>query len=198
MSNDTTPSVVGYYEGVLDVYYAKMTVEDTAAAAPTYGTPAVLGKSINVTITPQYREGSRYASNHKVRNVRRVDSYEVSITADQIVAAVRRDILGRDADAKGVEKITGDQEAPYVAIGFAITKDNDTKEYWWLYKGKFGEMETNQNTAGESIEYRDVALSGTFDRRIFDNALAAVLDEEASDADATVAAGWFSEVYETA
>lgn len=46
----------GYYYGILDVYYAIMKTEDTAAAAPTYEDPEVLAKSIEVTITPAYRD----------------------------------------------------------------------------------------------------------------------------------------------
>lgn len=188
---------VGYFNGVLDVYYAKMSTEDSAAAAPTYGTPAVLGKSIEVTITPQFREGSLYASNARVRNVNVLDSYEVSLNVDQVVASVRRDILGRTADNKGVETLDGGDNAPYVAIGFAVTKDNGTKELWWLYKGKFSEIEKTAATANDSIEYQTPTLSAVFDRRIYDDKLAAVLDTEAEDADETTANGWFTAVYET-
>ena len=53
----------GYYSGVLDVYYAEMTTEDTVNSAAVYGTPAVLGKTIEVTVTPDFKEGSVYASN---------------------------------------------------------------------------------------------------------------------------------------
>lgn len=46
----------GYFTGILDLYYATMTTEDTSSAAPIYDTPKVLAKSIEVTITPTYRE----------------------------------------------------------------------------------------------------------------------------------------------
>lgn len=194
----TTPTwdpAVGYYEGVLDVYYAKMTAEDTATTAPTYGTPAILGKSISVQITPRYIEGSLYASNVRVRNEHRLDGYDVSINLDQVANGPRRDVLGRTADAKGVEVLTGDTKAPYVAIGFARTKDNGSKELWWIYKGKFTEATAEAATRGDSIEYQTPTLEGSFDRRMNDNALAAILDTESEDADATTISGWFSAVY---
>lgn len=194
----TTPATndVGYYEGVLDLYYALFSTDDSASAAPTYGTPAVLAKTINVTMTPRYREGSRYASNSRVRNMRRLDGYDVSIAADQVVPAVRRALLGRVADENGVELLDGAADAPYVALGFALTLDNGEKEYWWLYKGKFSEIEVNADTGTDAIEYKDVSLSGSFDRRIFDDRVGAVLSSDAEDADATTVAGWFNEVYE--
>ena len=187
---------IGYYQGVLDVYYALMSTEDTASSAASYGTPAVLGKSIEVTITPRYLEGSMYASNSRVRNENRLDGYDVTLNLDQIAAAARRAVLGHSADAKGVEVLGQDTAAPYVAIGFARTKDNDTKEYWWIYKGKFREMEGNAQTMEDGIEYQTPTLEGSFDRRMNDGRVAAVLDTEASDADATTASTWFSAVYE--
>ena len=48
----------GYYTGVLDIYYALITKPETATTKPVYAAPAVMGKTIEVTITPNYKEGS--------------------------------------------------------------------------------------------------------------------------------------------
>ena len=95
----------GYYYGILDVYYAIMKTEDTATAAPTYEDPAVLAKSIEVTITPAYREGKLYASNATVRDKKKIDSYGVKLNVDKIPAAVLNAILGRIKDKNGVQII---------------------------------------------------------------------------------------------
>lgn len=195
--SDPVSIPTGYYNGVLDLYYALISTPDSASAKPTYGTPAVLAKTVNVTITPRYREAQKYASNRRVRNMHLIDGYDVTIAADQVEATVRRAILGRTADAKGVEVIDGDVDQPYMALGFALTKDNGYKTLFWLYKGKFNEIEVGADTQTDAIEYRDVALSGAFDRRIYDNKIAAILDTDAADADATTVSGWFSSVYET-
>ena len=34
----------GYFYGILDIYYAPMTTEETSTTAPTYDTPKVPGK----------------------------------------------------------------------------------------------------------------------------------------------------------
>lgn len=188
---------IGYYEGVLDLYFALMTGEDSTAAAPTYGAPEVLAKSIEVTFTPRYREGSLYASNSAVRREKRIDGYDVSINVDQVVSAIRQKITGRYVDSKGVQIIKGNQEAPYLALGFAQTKDNDAKELWWLYKGKFAEGEKTAKTRGENIEYQTPTLTAQFDRRIFDDALAAIVDSD-DDGVADIVANWFKAVYEEA
>lgn len=196
-NEQTTNQDIGYFDGILDIYYALMQGTDSAAAKPTYGTPQVLAKTIEATITPQYREGSLYASNKRVRNERRISGYEVSLNLDQVPAVERRAVTGRHADAKGVESITDSQTAPYVAILFAITKDNGSKELWVMYKGKFQELEKSHHTQGDSIEYQTPTLTGNFDARIYDGKIANVLDTEADDADETTVNGWFTQVYET-
>lgn len=190
-----TTNQVGYYEGVLDLYFALMTGEDTSAAAPTYEKPEVLAKSIEVTITPRYREGSLYASNSAVRREKRIDGYDVSVNMDQVVSAVRKKILGRRVDSKGVQIINGKQKAPYLALGFAQTKDNNGQELWWLYKGKFAEGEKTAKTSGENIEYQTPTLSAQFDRRIYDNNLVAIVDSDDEGMEEVVK-NWFNSVYE--
>ena len=114
----------GYYYGILDVYYAIMKTEDTATAAPTYEDPAVLAKSIEVTITPAYREGKLYASNATVRDKKKIDSYGVKLNVDKIPAAVLNAILGRIKDKNGVQIIKGGNEPAKLAIAFALTLVN--------------------------------------------------------------------------
>lgn len=190
-----TAKSVGYYVGVLDLFFAVMTGDDTSAGAPTYDTPEVLAKSIEVTITPRYREGSLYASNHAVRREKRIDGYDMSMNVDQVSASVRQKITGRHVDSKGVQIVKGTQIAPYVAVGFARTKDDNTQELWWIYKGKFAESENSAKTSGENIEYQTPTLTAQFDRRIYDDALAAIVDSDTEGAESVVSA-WFEKVYE--
>ena len=189
----------GYYYGILDVFYAEMTTEDTAAANAVYGDPVVLGKSIGVTITPAYREGKLHASNARVRDKKLIDSYGVKITADQIAPSVRNILLGRKIDGKGVQIIKGTNEPAKVAIAFARTLDDGSKELWWLYKGTFCEMTVDSKTDGDgNIEYQNPSIEGTFVRRIYDNNLAAVVNTNQDGIGADVESGWFTKVYEEA
>lgn len=188
----------GYYYGILDIYYAKMTTEETASSAPEYGAMAVLGKTIQATITPNYKEGKVYASNVATRNERRVDTYTVSLNLDKIPYDVRQDILGRAVDTNGVQVIKGTQVAPWVAIAFALTLDDGTKELWTLYKGKFAEITQSGQTDGDSMTYQHPTIEATFVRREDNDALAAVAATASDSVAASVEAGWFTEVYEPA
>lgn len=186
----------GYYYGILDVYYAIMKTEDTATAAPTYEVPAVLAKSIEVTITPAYREGKLYASNATVRDKKKIDSYGVKLNVDKIPAAVLNAILGRIKDKNGVQIIKGGNEPAKLAIAFALTLDNGAKELWWLYKGQFAEPSVTGKTDADKIEYQTPTIEGTFIRRVYDDALAAVVETGVTGVGATVETEWFTEVYE--
>ena len=187
----------GYYYGVLDVYYAKMITPDSPAAAPTYGAYASMGKTIEVTITPNYKEGKVHASNVATRNERRVDSYTVAANIDKIPYEVRKDVLGREQDTNGVQVIRGSQDAPVVAIAFALTLDDGSQELWTLYKGKFAEFgQTGHTDTDDSMQYQHHNIEATFVRREWDDALAAIADTADSSVSATVKEDWFQEVYE--
>lgn len=185
-----------YYEGILDVYYAPITTPGNATTAPVYGDPAVMGHSMEVTITPRFKEGQVYASNVLQRYRKTVDGYDIKIKADQVLPPVRRALLGRKTDSNGVEISTGSDDAPEVAIGFALTLDNGDKELWWLVRGKFSESDTSAKTQEDKYEYQHPTYSGRFDRRINDNVLYYVVNTgELGEDKASVATSWFDKVY---
>ncbi len=186
----------GYFYGVLDIYFAVMKTPDGPKVKPTYDPYEVLGKTIEVTITPNYKEGKVFASNVATRNEKRVDSYTVSINLDKVPYAVREKILGRMKDSNGVQIIKGNQIAPYVAIAFALTLDDGSLELWTLYKGKFSEMSQTGHTDSDSMTYQHPTIEATFIRRECDDALAAIAATADENVMETVEAGWFEQVYE--
>lgn len=188
----------GYFYGILDIYFALMTGEDSPKARPTYGEYEVMGKTIEATITPNYKEGKVYASNVATRNERRVDSYTVSLNLDKIPYAVREKVLGRFKDANGVQIIKGGQVAPHVAIAFALTLDDGSLELWTLYKGKFSEPAQTGHTDSDNMTYQHPTIEATFVRREYDNALAAIAATADSSVSESVRTGWFEQVYEPA
>lgn len=198
MPNNNAAYTEGYFYGILDIYFALMTVEDSAAAAPTYGAYQVMGKTIQATITPNYKEGKVYASNVATRSEKRVDSYTVSLNLDKIPYAVRQTLLGRYADTKGVQIIKGGNAAPNVAIAFALTLDDGSKELWTLYKGKFAEPTQTGQTDSDSMTYQHPTIEATFVRREWDDSLAAIAATADSSIPAAVISDWFQQVYEPA
>lgn len=189
-----TPQNAGYYEGVTDVYYALMTTMDGPATAPVYGTPAVAGKTIEIQVTPNYKEGKVYASNVATRRENRVDSYTVSLNLDQIIPSVRKILLGREEGADGVQLIKGNKSGPWVAILFAVTLDDDTKEYWVMYKGRFQEPNSTHHTKNDGDSYQHPTIQATFVRLENNDALAAVASE--ADGSSAATSAWYGSVYQ--
>ncbi|MGX8705378.1 MAG: major tail protein [bacterium] len=195
-NNANRPYSEGYFYGILDIMVAIMTGQDSPATRPTYDPFEVLGKTIEATITPNYKEGKVYASNVATRNEKRVDSYTVSLNLDKIPYAMRRKVLGRYTDDNGVQIIKGGQIAPNVAIAFALTLDDGSKELWTLYKGKFSELSQTGHTDSDSMTYQHPTIEATFVRREYDDKLAAIAATADADVMEGVAAGWFESVYE--
>ena len=186
----------GIYTGMLDVYVAKMTGTDSASSKPTYGAPQVLGMGIEVSITPNYAEGELYASNAVARRAKSIVSYGITINTEAMDPALVAYATGRVKDANGVQVIKGGNVSGKIALGFVRTKDNGTKEFWWLYKGELAEAAVTAKTSTGSIEYQTPSLEGTFDRRIYDDALACIVDEEDTGIASGVLDNWFTQVYE--
>ena len=196
MANNANNYSEGYFYGILDIHVALMATADTPTAKPTYGGYEVLGKTIEATITPNYKEGKVYASNVATRNEKRVDSYTVTLNLDKIPYAMREKILGRFKDKNGVQIVKGNQQAPFVAIAFALTLDDGSLELWTLYKGKFSEPTQVGHTDSDSMTYQHPTIEATFIRRENDDALAAIAATADQNVMETVKAGWFTSVYE--
>ena len=195
---DNNQYTEGYFYGILDIYFALMATSDSSAARPTYNAYQVMGKTIEATITPQYKEGNVYASNVATRSERRVDRYTVSLNLDKIPYAVRQVLLGRYQDSNGVQIIKGGQAAPFVALAFALTLDDGSKELWTLYKGKFAEPTQTGHTDSDTMTYQHPTIEATFVRREFDDSLAAIVATSDNSVPQTVITDWFQQVYEPA
>lgn len=188
---------VGYFEGVLDMYFAVIQTPGDATKKPVYGTPELMGHSMEVKVTPRYKEGKVHASNMLQRYKRKLDGYDVSVKVDQMFPGVHDKLAGRKKDANGVSGTTGDDDAPEVAIGFELPKDDGTSEMWWLVRGKFADIGVETKTEEENIEYQHPTMEGRFDRRLPDNRLSYIVDTgELAEDKKSVAAGWFTKVYD--
>lgn len=182
----------GIYSGTTDFYYAIMTTEDASNTPAVYGDPKVLGKSVSFSVTPTYKEGEKYASNSAVRREKKINSYEVTLACDAIETETLAEVIGRTVGEDGVQIVKGSDKAPYIALGFGITKDDGNTELWWLFKGKLSREEISGETETGDINYQDIELSGVFDRRINDDAIAAIADTKLGSMTVNT---WFNKVY---
>ena len=185
----------GVFTGVLDVYYAEMTTAETASAAPGYGTPAILGKAIQVTVTPTTNEGQLSASNKRVKWTKKITGYELSMNTDNVDPAVLAKVLGRTSTTKKVQYVNSAQVIPYIALGFCATYDDGTKELWWVYKCQCAEITRDMKTEeGDNVEYNTPTLEAVAMPLLNNGNLAAVCDTNVVT-DTSIASGWFNAVF---
>ena len=160
MADEKTLNDIGLYDGVGDIYAALMTKEDTTASAPVYADPELLAETVDFSLTYNYAEAKKFASNRSIRNVKRLMSIDLTATYPRMLPALRRKYFGRGADAKGGE-IRGDALPPLCAIGLLETRDDDTCLMRWIYKIRLNEGNVSAKTREDgTIEYRDPTMDG--------------------------------------
>ena len=155
---------LGIYDGVANIWIAMMTAEDTADTPPEYETPELLGEGITVTLTPVVRAGTLYAGNRKARDRADPDGYTLSVETAAVPPRVRRKILGRQVDAKGVE-FDAAGKPPLLALLYETTRDDGTSLFRWLYKGRASERTATDRTRGENYEWATPTIEFVFWRR---------------------------------
>ena len=166
--SDPTPVVgtlaqlqaLGINDGVGDIY-AVMSTEDTGTSAPVYGTPDLIAEAVDFSLTPNYAETTKSASNRTIRKLKRLTTVDFSATIPRITPAMRQRYFGRVVDGNGGELIS-DALAPLCAIGVCITRDDDTKFMVWLLKVRLNEGALSAKTREDgTIEYQDQTIEGS-------------------------------------
>ncbi|MEA4928588.1 MAG: major tail protein [Candidatus Limiplasma sp.] len=185
---------VAYYEGIADMYCAKMVQEETLQAPPVYGAVQLLGIGVSYKIAAKYTEGTLPGGNRNLRERKRLTSYEVELNVDRVRQAVLESFEGRERDANGVCKI-GAADAPYMALLFAVPLDDGTQELWVLYKGKLLAPDLEMKTRDGKYEWQTPTVKGTFGVRN-DLGIPGMCCETGDEAvSAPVKTGWFTAPY---
>ena len=152
---------LGINDGVGDIYAAIMSTEDTGTSAPTYGDVDLIAEAVDFSLTPNYAETTKSASNRTIRKLKRLTTIDFSATIPRITPAMRQRYFGRVVDANGGELVS-DTLAPLCAIGVCITRDDDTKFMVWLLKARLNEGALSAKTREDgTIEYQDQTIEAS-------------------------------------
>ena len=102
---------------------------------------------------------------------------------------------GRTSTTAKVQYVNSSQVIPYIALGFAATYDDGTKELWWVYKCQCSEITRDMKTEeGDNVEYNTPTLEAVAMPLLNNGNLAAVCDTNVVTT-ASIASGWFSAVF---
>jgi len=153
---------MGVYDGLGDIYLAKMTDKGNASTPPTWETPILACEGVQISLQPQYAEGSQSASNRVIRKQKRLTSLSVTVQYPRMLPEVMAYIHGRSLDANGGETV-GDNISPEFAMGIKATRDDGTVVMRWLYMGTLTEGNLDHATREDgTITYQIPTLEGSF------------------------------------
>lgn len=134
----------------------------------TYANGMVMSYAIKVDISIETNEGTLYADNRIVENIKEFKSGKLTIGGDDLSYEVLSLILGHQLETitPNGQKLTakGDDDGAYVGVGFyATTIKNGTRKFRaiWLHKIKFGIPNESLETKGDSIKFQTPTVEGT-------------------------------------
>ncbi len=174
--------------GLKDLYFAPITMTD---GQEVWGTPEKLAEAITADISVNVAEATLYADDALNQSVKEFTSGTIKLGVADLAADKLAGILGQATDSAGITWASGDDVAPYVAVGFRAAKINGIYRYIWLQKVQFKIPSESFETKGESISFKTPEIEGTFMKANANGMWKA--DYTALPTDA-VAAAWFNTV----
>lgn len=173
--------------GLRDLYYAVITM---SGGVETYGTPTKMAEAMKANLAVKTAEAKLFADDALSESVKEFASGDLTLGIKELAPEVVAELLGQKVDENGVVW-AGDDEAPYVAVGFRAKKTGGKYKYVWLQRVQFAVPDESYETKGESINFQTPEIKGTIYKTIGTGKWKADYIAEPTDA---VAAGWFSAV----
>nr|DAO28460.1 MAG TPA: tail tube protein [Caudoviricetes sp.] len=134
----------------------------------TVGKPVTIGKMIEITIKPNYKEASVYADDGIAEQIKEFDSAELTLNIDEIALDAAVEIFGlKKSELKEYTAVfiteDGSTDSNYGTYGFiyASIKDGTTSyNVCMLHRVKFELPEDKIQTKGENITFSTPTISG--------------------------------------
>jgi phi13 family phage major tail protein len=141
--------------GISKLHYAVLSTEDTPTSNPVYGTiKAPSCGIVSAEVTSDSNRVSLYADNMVWESEVSMGDINLSLDLADLPLEVQADLLGHtyDSTEKTLIKKSSDA-APYVAVAFEFLMSGGKKLAVWLYKGKFQDLEDQNESKGDSINF---------------------------------------------
>lgn len=145
--------------GLKDLYYAVITEAD---GVETYGTPKKMADALNADLSVTVAEATLYADDALNESVKEFVKGALKLGIKDLEPETLAEILGQEVDGSNVVWAGGNDEPPYVAIGFRARKTGGRYKYIWLRKVQFKVPAEKYQTKGESITFNTPEIEGTF------------------------------------
>lgn len=168
------------YIGLVKPTIAKL---DESGGAPKYTNGFACGEAMEMSISPQYAEGSLYADDQLSEYDKEFKYADITLKTNTLPIQAHNNMFGHtveDGTTDAVlikDKVNDDSN--YVGFGIYVKEKVKGKISYiamWIYKAKFAEGQEDYKTKGENIEYQTPSITGRAtgiadgswrDRRIF-------------------------------
>lgn len=183
-------------KGLKDLHYAIVESEDTTSI--TYGEVKPLGPAMALNLAPSINRGNLRADDGVLFSDAAKGPIAVTLNTAYLEKEVEADILGKTVDENGGLLDSGDDRAPYIAIGGRALSARGGYEYFWIYRINLAPAEENKETQQETPTYQTPNLSGEAIPRLHDKAEKYKMwDQDQSITDKTIFEDWFKEVIDS-
>lgn len=151
--------------GLNNFKYSKLTEAEDGTAS--YAGAKTLGKAIDCKVSIEKYEAELYADDTLAESDNTFKKGTITLTIDEDDDTVFAELLGHEVGEDG-EMIRKDTDvAPYFGVGRILTKVvNGVYKYKveFLPKVKFSEPEQEEQTKGDSIEFKTPSVEGTVNK----------------------------------
>lgn len=148
--------------GLNNLWYSKLT--EAANGTPSYDGAKSFGKAISANVSITNNSAVLYADDVIAESDNTFQSGTVTLGTDDDREATFADILGHAIDAEGEVTRNANDIAPWVGLARIVVKMvNNVRSYKVevLYKVKFAEPSQDDQTKGESVEFKTPEIEGT-------------------------------------
>lgn len=149
--------------GLTNLWYGILT--EGADGTPSYGGAKSFGKAVSAKVDTSNNDAKLYADDALAESDSSFQSAKVTLGVADDDMTVFSEILGHKIAEPGGEMVrSADDAAPWIGLGRVITKMVDNKRVYkgeFLYKVKFSEPSQENETKGESVDFKTPEIEGT-------------------------------------
>ena len=179
--------------GLRDLHYAKITSENETETV--YSEVKRFGPAQALSLTPSVNSGNLRADDGVIFSETSEGATAVSVNTSYLEPEVEADVLGKEVDEDGGVTDSGDDRAPYIAIGGRAANARGGFDYFWIYRVKLAKPEESMETKQETPTFSTPTLTGEALDRLHDKRKKYKLwDENPNMTDQAKIENWFNEV----
>ena len=148
--------------GLTNLWYGILT--EGADGTPSYGGAKSFGKAVSAKVDVSNNDAKLYADDALAESDSSFQSGKVTLGVADDDMSVFAEILGHKIAEPGGEMTrNADDAAPYIGLGRVITKLVNNKHVYkgeFLFKVKFSEPSQEDETKGESVDFKTPEIEG--------------------------------------